>query len=144
MLENKHSYIKNFTTESSLCADEVITKDSLVFQEDVVIDTGCSISCLINYDYWNFNENYFEKYPNNTVLKYLYPETRILEWEKRRKVCVQIMCTTANGPTIEHKLLFSPPLFIKLENLQPVPITEFIIPLVKPNKKPTFLLGLNY
>jgi hypothetical protein len=116
------------------------------FRETAIIDTGCTCSSLMNYDYWDFDSLNFVGYPPRRLAKYYrYENTNILKWRNNNKYTETVPIGTANGSTFGTKIYFNSPLYIKLKNLPAIPMRALLAPLNRPeNNIYHYLLGLDF
>jgi hypothetical protein len=76
----------------------------VIFYNDMIIDTGCTSSDLLNTDYWDFDNLCFTEYPPGYLLKSIYKKPQILEWNDNKDACLNIPITGANSSFTSNKI----------------------------------------
>lgn len=118
--------------------------DDAIFDREMIIDTGCSITDLAIGDYWDFVNLTFKEVPTKWPFTSLCRESQILEWNNNNKTSKKVKLVSATGNSYTHKIFFRYPLYIKIGNLKSIAMYSLNIPLEKPKNDNNLLLGLDY
>lgn len=102
------THIKSFKIPCFINADSSI---DITTRKEKIIDSGCDISPIFDFNSWYFEEI---KFKNSTLQTY--EAAKYLE-----------LFNTCNGPTYHYIIYLNRPLFISLGKLTPVPITSFLV-----------------
>ena len=118
------------------------TYDNL-FEKYMTIDTGCTTTSLLNIDYWDFDKQEFVIYPPNRILKFIWVKEKMSEWNDNKKLVEIVDVETPNCIIPENKIYFDPPLFIKINKVNPIPLYSMLVAQKREDHK-LYLLGLDY
>ena len=119
------------------------TGDDCVFSQYVIVDTGCCTTSLLNIDYWDFDKQEFVIYPPNRILKFIWVKEKMSEWNDNKKLVEIVDVETPNCIIPENKIYFDPPLFIKINKVNPIPLYSMLVAQKREDHK-LYLLGLDY
>lgn len=122
-----------------------ITKNDLsILNTGAILDTGCS-NTFLKLEYWNHTKLIFEDVPQerNLIYQKLYTDKKMLLLNLMKTGCKRIKIRNSEKVIMKNKIYFKEPIYIKILNLEAVPLYSIVVPLKYDEYQPV-LLGLDF